>query len=182
MLFEKKLMPDIMLGAFKELTPEMIKSLGARAVISDIDNTLAPYEAATAPEEVVKWIAALKNAGISLALVSNNGRPRVELFASGLGCLWYSRVGKPSPKYLKVAMREMGSKPEDTLFLGDQLLTDTLAAHRAGVRAIIVPPIKDKKSLFFKFKRWVEKPYMTKFNNARRADFSPGEGDKNDKT
>ena len=47
--------------------------------------------------------------------------------------------------------------------LGDQLLTDALAAHRLGLRAIIVPPIKDKTSLFFKFKRWLERPYIRRY-------------------
>jgi hypothetical protein len=72
-------------------------------------------------------------------------------------------VKKPSAKYLKLSMKEMESKKENTVFLGDQLLTDSLAAHRAGIRAVIVPPIKDKKSLFFKAKRLIERPYIKKY-------------------
>ena len=47
--------------------------------------------------------------------------------------------------------------------LGDQLLTDSLAAHRAGLRSIIVPPIKDRTGAFFRFKRWLEVPYILKY-------------------
>ena len=44
--------------------------------------------------------------------------------------------------------------------LGDQLLTDALAAHLLGLRAIIVPPIRDKKTAFVRFKRYLERPYI----------------------
>ena len=163
MLFEKKLMPDYTFGSFRDVTPELLKSLGARAVISDIDNTLAPYEDLDAPKEVVEWVKALSDAGISLTLVSNNKSGRVERFCKELSCRRYADVKKPSPKYLLLAMEDAGCGKNETVFLGDQLLTDALAAHRAGIRALIVPPIKDKRSLFFKFKRWVERPYMKKY-------------------
>ena len=60
-------------------------------------------------------------------------------------------------------MREMGSTPENTAAIGDQLLTDALGAHLVGIPAFIVPPINDKKSLFFKFKRWLERPYIKRY-------------------
>ncbi|MBR6917308.1 MAG: YqeG family HAD IIIA-type phosphatase [Clostridia bacterium] len=169
MILEKKLMPDMTLGSFVELTPDLIKSLGADAVISDIDNTLAPYEDPIAPPRVVEWVNSLVSDGIALTLVSNNKEDRVARFCRGLPCAAYSDVKKPSVKYILLAVKEMGTTPEKTVFLGDQLLTDALAAHRAGMRAVIVPPIKDKKTLFFKFKRAIEKPYMKKYEKIKRT-------------
>ena len=61
------------------------------------------------------------------------------------------------------AMELMESTPEDTAGLGDQLLTACLAAHRLGMVSIIVPPIKDRTSAFFRFKRWIEVPYVKKY-------------------
>jgi len=170
MILEKKLMPDLTLSSYRDLTIELLDSLGARAVISDIDNTLAPYEDLDAPEEVINWVRGLRNAGIELTLVSNNGAKRVERFNEKLGCRAYAKVKKPSSKYLKKAMREMGSGCDETLFIGDQLLTDSLAAHRAGVRAVIVPPIRDKKTLFFRFKRLIERPYAEKYKKLHSSD------------
>ena len=63
-------------------------------------------------------------------------------------------------------MKKMGVPPEHTAGLGDQLLTDTLAAHRLGLISIIVPPIKDKSNAFFKFKRRLERPYIRKYRKA----------------
>ncbi len=163
MILEKKLMPDTVLGSYREVTPAFLCSLGAKALISDIDNTLATYDDLDAPDEVKEWARALRAAGISLTLVSNNRRERVERFCREIECIAYPNVKKPCAKYLKLAMERMESGKADTVFLGDQLLTDALAAHRAGIRAIIVPPIKDKKSLFFRFKRFLERPYMKKY-------------------
>ena len=163
MLFEKKLMPDLTLGSYRELTPSLLEKLGASAIISDIDNTLATYDDLDAPKEVADWIASLRASGVSVTLVSNNRRSRVERFNSTLLCNAYHNVKKPSVKYIRAAMEDMNSTPRDTVFLGDQLLTDSLAAHRAGMRAVIVPPIKDKRSLFFRFKRALERPYMKKY-------------------
>ena len=64
-------------------------------------------------------------------------------------------------------MAEYGASVEESVLLGDQLLTDAACAKRAGMYCIIVPPIKDKKTLFFRFKRLIEKPYMKKFMGQR---------------
>ena len=163
MLFEKTLMPDYCFDSFSKVTPEFLHSIGAKAVISDIDNTLVPYEIHRPTEEVSLWVKALEENGIALAFVSNNHEDRVAEFNRELSKPAYSDVKKPSAKYLILAMKTLGASPDETLFLGDQLLTDAWAAHNAGIKAAIVPPIKDKKNLFFKTKRLIEKPYMKKF-------------------
>ncbi len=163
MLFEKTLMPDYVFNSFSEVTPEFLESEGYTAVVSDIDNTLVPYEIHSPTKEVSDWAESLEKAGISLAFVSNNHEDRVAEFNRTLGRIAFWDVKKPSPKYILLAMEKMNAFPENTLFLGDQLLTDAWAAHNAKIKAAIVPPIKDKKNLFFKAKRLIEKPYMNKF-------------------
>ena len=59
---------------------------------------------------------------------------------------------------------------ENTIFIGDQILTDVCAAHNAGIRAILVPPINDKKDLFTKFKRLLERPIQRKYNRIHKED------------
>ena len=72
--------PDYMFRTFDEITPDFLRGLGICAILSDIDNTLAPYEQDEPDERIMNWIASLTEAGISIALVSNNDRERVELF------------------------------------------------------------------------------------------------------
>ena len=76
----KKFKPDYTFNTYDEVTPEFLRSIGVRAVLSDIDNTLAPYEQAEPDEKIVAWVESLKANGISLALISNNHADRVELF------------------------------------------------------------------------------------------------------
>jgi len=101
--------------------------------------------------------------GISISFVSNNDHARVELFNRELGYVWRAKAGKPFTNKLKEAMAELGASAENSAFLGDQLLTDAACANLAGLYSIIVPPIKDKTSVFFRFKRWLEKPYMRRY-------------------
>ena len=157
------MMPDYMFRAFDEITPEFLRELGVKAVLADIDNTLAPYEQPEPDERIKGWIASLAAAGIGIAFVSNNDWERVNLFNRTLGVPAYAKSGKPFKKNLTRAMNDLGGTRETTVMLGDQLLTDALAGHNLGVKCLIVPPIRDKKNAFFRFKRWLEKPTVRRF-------------------
>ncbi len=157
------LTPDYMFGTYLDVTPEFLSSLGIKAVLSDIDNTLAPYEQPDPDEAHKRWIESLREAGISVALVSNNHPPRVERFNKDLHLDAYPDSGKPSKKTLLIAMEKLGVTRKETAMLGDQLLTDSYAGKHTGLISIIVPPIKDKTNLFFRFKRLCERPFIRKY-------------------
>ena len=156
-------LPDYAFGKFDDITVGFLKKEGCSSLIIDIDNTLAPYEEADPNERVIRWFDELGRAGIKAALVSNNGRERVERFNRQLGLTAFWDCRKPDPKFVKTAMAAIGARKESTVYLGDQIFTDTLAAKLAGIRAIKLPPIKDKKTLLFRIKRKLEKPVMQKY-------------------
>lgn len=168
MILEKTLLPDEMYPTFRDVTPEHLLSLGIKYIFSDIDNTLATYDDPTPPEDVTEWCRGMNDAGIQIAFVSNNNEERVSLFNRDFGYVAYSKAGKPLTGKLKRAMADLGATREDSVLLGDQLLTDAAAGNRAGMYVIIVPPIKDKTSAFFRFKRWIEKPYVKKFQKINK--------------
>ena len=160
----KKLMkPDYMFKTYDEITPEFLTSLGVKAVLSDVDNTLAPYEQAEPDEKLTAWINSLSRAGIRIAFISNNEQERLDIFNKNLGVPAYAKSGKPFKKSLLRAMHDLGTDGTNTVMLGDQLLTDAWAGNAAGLKVIIVPPIKDKLNLFFRFKRWLEKGTVRRF-------------------
>ena len=160
------LTPDYMFGSYREITPAFLLEKGIRALLIDIDNTLAPYEQPDPDDSIRAWFEALREAGIHTALVSNNHAPRVERFNETLGLLAFSDSGKPSRKTLERAMRELGVTHAETAVLGDQLLTDAYGGKHIGLPAIIVPPIRDKRNLFFRFKRLCERPFIRKYAKA----------------
>ena len=157
------LVPDYMFATFDEVTPAFLQSIGVRALLIDIDNTLAPYEQPDPDQRILAWFAELEKNGIRAALVSNNHAPRVERFNKPLGLIAYPDSGKPFRGTLERAMKELGVTHAETAILGDQLLTDCFAGKHIGLRAIIVPPIKDKTNLFFRFKRFLERPFIRKY-------------------
>ena len=106
----------------------------------------------------------LSENGIKAALISNNKPERIEKYNALLSLPAYPDSKKPSTKAILRAIEQMGVTIESTAGLGDQLLTDTLAVHRLDMTSLIVPPIKDKKTPFFRFKRLLEKPFIKRLN------------------
>lgn len=159
--------PDFRFKSFDEATPDFLLSLGIRGVILDIDNTLEPYEHPDPGEQVVLWLHSLWDAGIKTSIVSNNDSSRVERFNSTLGMPAYPKGKKPFKKNLLRAMIDMGTDRETTILMGDQVFTDVWAAHNAGIRAILVPPIKDKTDPLTRFKRLLEKPILRKYERRK---------------
>ena len=159
----KNLLPDFMFEKFDDVTPEFLKSENIKYLLIDIDNTLAPYEEPLPNERVKAWFKLLEENGIKSVLVSNNHKERVELFNSELGLPAFYDCKKPSPKRLRKYASAIGAVLSETSALGDQIFTDVWGAKKMGARAIIVPPIKDKKNLFFKTKRLLEKPIIKKY-------------------
>lgn len=163
MIFEKYIMPGLMLSSFRDVTPELLGKRGVKHLLCDIDNTLVTYDDAEPTREVLEWFEKMRESGVRVSFVSNNKAERVDKFNEKLGYIAYSKAGKPKTKFLIKAMEDAGTTTADTALLGDQLLTDAAAAGRAGLFSYIVPPIKDKKTLFFRAKRLIEKPYVKKY-------------------
>ena len=162
------LVPEYRFDTFNLVSAEFLEKIGVKGIILDIDNTLEPYENETPGEHVLSWLNSLKERGIKAAIVSNNGKQRVELFNRELGLAAYYKAKKPFKRNILRAMADMNTSPSDTILMGDQVFTDVCAAHNAKIRAILVPPIKDKTDLFTRFKRLLEKPILRKYERKNK--------------
>ena len=160
--------PDYRFDSFDLVSPDFLLNLGIKGVILDVDNTLEPYEHPDPGEHVLAWLDSLNKVGIKTAIVSNNGRERVERFNKNIKMPVYFKAGKPFKKKVLLAMKDIGSDKTNSVFMGDQILTDVLAAHNAGIPAILVPPINDKRDLFTRFKRLLEKPFLRMYDKKHR--------------
>ena len=155
--------PEYRFKTFDQVSAAFLVSIGIRGILLDIDNTLEPYEHPLPGEHVIAWLDSLKAAGISAAIVSNNGRDRVERFNEKLGLPAYYKAKKPFKRNLLRAISDMGTSLTETVLMGDQVFTDVWAAHNAGIMAILVPPINDKRDIFTRFKRLLERPIIRKY-------------------
>ena len=156
----KTLVPDWVFNAFYEVTPDFLKENNIKALLCDVDNTLSPYEHPTPSEKVRSWIEGMRENGIKIALVSNNHEDRITKYNEEMNLVAFYDAKKPSRKAYYKAAEELSVAIFDCAVLGDQLLTDCWSARRLGIKAIIVPPINDKKDLFHRFKRLIEVPFM----------------------
>lgn len=139
------LRPDLNLENIHELTGEILSSMGIKVLIADLDNTLGKYENEVPTKEVAEWAEDLSKNGVSLAVVSNNGRERVEKFCKPLGIDYYWKSGKPSRRTIRIAMEKLGGTAETTAFVGDKLITDIFGAKRAKLFAIKVNPLGKRR-------------------------------------
>lgn len=150
-------MPDFIFRDIYSITPDFIAENKVKGLILDIDNTLVTYDDPKPTERVSEWLDSMQKAGVKLAFISNNGMERVTKFNEELGFFASWKSKKPFPFMLKKAMRAMGTDKASTLAVGDQIFTDVTAGKLAGVRTVLVEPIKDLTTRFNLFKRRMEK-------------------------
>lgn len=163
-MINKYLVPDYYLDDIYQITPEFLKSLGIRAIVADIDNTLVTYDDPEPIPALLVWLKGMEEAGIQIALVSNNSKhDRVIRFNKDLGYFATARSGKPFGKGVKRALASMKVSPKEAVMLGDQIFTDILAGSHLGMKTILVKPIKDRTDWFFRTKRKLEKPLLRRY-------------------
>lgn len=129
---------------------------GYRGIIFDIDNTLVPH-GAPADERAIALFERLKGLGFGTLLLSNNKEPRVKMFHDSVGAEYIFKAGKPKREGYERAMKKLGTVPENTLFVGDQLFTDVWGAKKAGIVTYLVKPIHPKEEIQIVLKRYLEK-------------------------
>lgn len=121
---------------FEDVTPELLKKENVKLILCDLDNTLRLHSEKEPADELADWVSDLKDAGVKIVIISNNGRKKMmQKFCEPLGidCVWWAK--KPISTKLTAKMEELNIKPSETVMLGDKWSTDVLAAKFAKVRA-----------------------------------------------
>ncbi|NLK27547.1 MAG: YqeG family HAD IIIA-type phosphatase [Clostridiales bacterium] len=135
---------------------EKLYEEGYRGILFDIDNTLVEH-GADASERAIKLFDRLKKIGFQVCLISNNKKERVMSFNRDIQVNYIYNARKPSRKNYIAATKMMGTKIENTVFVGDQLFTDVYGANRIGMMTYWVKPIHPKEEIQIVFKRKLER-------------------------
>lgn len=167
----RALHPDEFADTIYDITPELLDVWKIKVLICDIDNTLVPYDVPSADENLVEHLKNIEKSGVKIAFVSNNNKERVDLFNEPFGFFANEKSGKPFGKGIRRCIKHFNVDKKNIVLVGDQLFTDVLGAHDAGIKAILVPPIKEKENTFFKIKRMAEKPFLKYFKRKRAKEF-----------
>ena len=97
---------------------------------------------------------------MSFCLVSNNWHKNVHELANRLSMPIIAKAMKPLPVALFAACSMLGAKRSETVMIGDQLSTDVLAAHNAGMSAYLLAPLAEQDLRHTKYVRMVEQAIL----------------------
>lgn len=154
--------PQKIFHRITDITPEKLKEMGIHGLMIDVDNTLSTHGGQVPIDGLKDWIREMHKGGIRLIILSNARHSRVEPFAKKIGLSFISLAAKPLPFGYLSAVGALGIPRKQTAIVGDQLFTDILGGHLAGVGTLLVRPIlpEDKKS--FKIRRKYENIILRK--------------------
>ena len=102
---------------------------------------------------------------VPVVVVSNNKHSRVERAVDKFGVDFVSRAMKPFTRGIKIAIDRYGFDPTEVVMVGDQLMTDIRAAHRAGIKSILVKPLVTSDAWNTKINRWRERRVVAKLED-----------------
>lgn len=157
MLF-KRLIPKLQVETVFDIDLEALYERGYRGIITDLDNTLVGAKAPEATPELIAWFEKVRDAGFKLVIVSNNKLTRVSTFATPLKIEYVHEARKPSNTPFRKAMKMMELTEEQTIVVGDQMLTDVFGGNRLGLFTVLVLPIAiADEGIMTKFNRRIER-------------------------
>ena len=155
-------MPDFAVEAVYDLTVPSLQAHGIKAVLVDLDNTLIAWNNPDGTPEMKQWLHDLRDAGIRIIVVSNNTKNASNEQLRNLGLITFIGLWSPSHLGLTVPWRNFHYEKSEVVMVGDQLMTDIRAAHRAGIRSILVNPLVQHDSIKTQINRARERRVMRK--------------------
>lgn len=149
------LTPDWHPQSLFDVTAKRLKALGIEGVMLDMDNTLTEWRSEDLTPEVLAWIASIHDAGLKTCVVSNtHRRERLKRLCDRMKVDFVLGVRKPRRRGFRLALLKMGTLPERTAIIGDQIFTDVLGGNRMGLYTILVPPLS---SVEFFATKWISR-------------------------
>lgn len=155
-----RFIPNEYVKSIFEIHPQVLKSQGIKGIITDLDNTLVPWNIKEPTDEIRNWIDEMEDNGIQVTVISNNNQMRVKTFSEPIEVPYVANARKPLGRSFKQATKEMNLKREEVVVIGDQLLTDILGGNRAGYYTILVVPIVKSDAAITKFNRKIERKIL----------------------
>ena len=137
---------------------------GYRGIIFDIDNTILPVNDITVSGELIDFINELKNK-FNICILSNNNEARVNPVKEKLKVQGFANAKKPSKYAYDKALNLLNSSSDNTVMVGDQMLSDIVFANKYKLYCILVEPVKNKYDIKTGTSRVLQNIIMKKLKN-----------------
>lgn len=151
-----KIYPDYYIDTIYDVNFAVLKEGDIDTLLLDIDNTLVPFKTTIADNKVVNWIDLAKKEGFKLCMVSNAYPRRAQIISKNLEIPVVYMAKKPFKQGIINALKLLDSNKKNTVMIGDQILTDVLAARFARVKSILVEPLTKSDFIMTKIYRVIE--------------------------
>ncbi|MCK5761264.1 MAG: YqeG family HAD IIIA-type phosphatase [Candidatus Izimaplasma sp.] len=165
LLRTKRFIPNESHNSFFDIDFKELYNKGLRLVLTDLDNTLISYEETKPTKKIIDKFKELENIGFEVIVISNNVPSRMKVFLEGTDYKGVANARKPLLTGLRRALR-LASKRyshEETVIIGDQLMTDIYCANRFHSYSILVNPLEKKTEKWYtKMNRKTEIKMMKK--------------------
>jgi len=154
----KFLFPDHCFDSITQIHRKWLREQEIFSILLDVDCTLKYYRSKTLLPEIAGWLNRKRDQGFEFCLLSNGRRRRIEQLAAKLDLPFLAPALKPFPYGCRKAMKMLSMDPDYTALIGDQIFADVMAANLAGIRSILVKPLRPQEEpLFSRMKRPFER-------------------------
>jgi uncharacterized protein len=158
----QKCIPDAYHASIFEIDYPTLKKQGINSLFFDLDNTIIGYDEMVLNHDQVQLLKKLSK-DFKVLIISNTNYKRVSKALENVGLPFVYHAKKPLKCGFKKGLKITGMKKEETLLIGDQLMTDVFGANRFGMRAILVRSVKRKSDRkITQFNRKIEKVMLRK--------------------
>lgn len=149
---------------------QKLKKLGYKNLIFDIDNTITAVNSKEVPKQTEELFDKLKK-DFKLCILSNNNEKRVEPIKKKLNILSLAKANKPKLESFTKVLEIINGKKEDTVIIGDQMLSDIVGGNRYGLYTILVEPYQKQFDLKTGVSRILQNKMMKKLNTINRYNY-----------
>ena len=164
----KKFIPFAHSQSIYEIDVDFYKRNNVKTLFMDLDNTLDSYKAREPQERTIEYVKKLKDNGITPIIISNNKASRVCGYADKLGIEFLSSARKPFSRRINKEISKRNLNKDEVMLVGDQMMTDVLAANGAKIRVVLTEKIVKEDQWTTHINRIFDRPirrYHRKRNN-----------------
>lgn len=151
-------------GDVTDIDLKQLQADGVKGLIFDLDSTLLAPHSGKLTVEVGRWLE-FARAHFKVAIVSNNKRMQyMEEVKVLLDMpITIGHAAKPRRKAFMDVLKVFELEPHEVAVIGDRPLTDVLGGQRAGMKTVLVWPLKSQVEpqwvkMMRKLERYVIKP------------------------
>lgn len=129
-------------GDVTDIDLDLLRSDGIRGLIFDLDSTLMAPHSGRLTQEVSEWLKFARD-NFKIAIVSNNKRSKyIEEVKEILQMPVIGRAAKPRRWAFFEVLKSFDLEAHQVAVIGDRPLTDVLGGQRAGMKTVLVWPLK----------------------------------------